>query len=70
MGLPCVVKPSRSGSALGVGTVERESDLPAAVMAALSFSGAAVVESKVDGAEVAIRGKGVYQVVETGERPW
>ncbi len=49
VGLPCVVKPSRSGSALGVGTVERAADLPAAVMAALSFSGAAVVEAKVGG---------------------
>jgi D-alanine-D-alanine ligase len=53
VGLPCVVKPSRSGSALGVGFVEREQDLPAAVMAALSFSGAAIVEAKVDGSEVA-----------------
>ena len=53
VGLPCVVKPSRSGSALGVGSVERASDLPAAVMAALSFSGAAIVESKVVGHEVA-----------------
>jgi D-alanine-D-alanine ligase len=54
VGLPCVVKPSRSGSAMGVGFVERSSDLPAAVMAALSFSGAAVVEAKVEGSEVAI----------------
>jgi D-alanine-D-alanine ligase len=54
VGLPCVVKPSRSGSALGVGFVEREADLPAAVMSALSFSGAAIVESRVGGTEVAI----------------
>jgi D-alanine-D-alanine ligase len=53
VGLPCVVKPSRSGSALGVGFVEREADLPAAVMAALSFSGAAVIEAKIEGSEVA-----------------
>ncbi|HTG47958.1 MAG TPA: D-alanine--D-alanine ligase [Actinomycetota bacterium] len=53
LGLPCVVKPSRSGSALGVGFVEREADLAAAVMAALSFSGAAVIERMVDGTEVA-----------------
>lgn len=52
-GLPAVVKPSRSGSALGVGFVDREQDLPAAVMAALSFSGAAVIETKVEGTEVA-----------------
>jgi D-alanine-D-alanine ligase len=53
VGLPCVVKPSRSGSALGVGFVDREQDVPNAVMAALSFSGAAVIEAKVDGTEVA-----------------
>ena len=53
VGLPCVVKPSRSGSALGVGFVERAADLPNAVMAALAFSGAAIVEAKVDGTEVA-----------------
>jgi D-alanine-D-alanine ligase len=54
VGLPCVVKPSRSGSALGVSFVEREGDLPAAVMGALSFSGAVVVEAKVEGTEVAV----------------
>jgi D-alanine-D-alanine ligase len=53
-GLPCVVKPSRSGSALGVGFVEREADLPGAVMAALSFSGAAIVETRATGREVAV----------------
>lgn len=53
VGLPCVVKPSRSGSALGVGFVDREADLAPAVMAALSFSGAAVVETKVEGREIA-----------------
>jgi D-alanine-D-alanine ligase len=54
VGLPCVVKPSRSGSALGVTFVEHATQLPAAVMAALSFSGAAVVERKVEGTEVAV----------------
>jgi D-alanine-D-alanine ligase len=53
VGLPCVVKPSRSGSALGVSFVEREADLPAAVMGALSYSGAVVIEAKVEGTEVA-----------------
>ena len=52
--LPCVVKPSRSGSALGVSFVERASDLATAVMAALSFAGAAVVEAKVEGSELAV----------------
>ena len=54
VGLPCVVKPSRSGSALGVGFVERPADLAAAVMAALSFAGAAIVEAKVEGSEIAV----------------
>jgi D-alanine-D-alanine ligase len=53
VGPSAVVKPSRSGSALGVSFVERAPDLPAAVMAALSFSGAAVIETKVEGVEVA-----------------
>jgi D-alanine-D-alanine ligase len=53
VGMPCIVKPSRSGSALGVTEVDREADLPAAVMAALSFSGAALVEAKITGCEVA-----------------
>jgi D-alanine-D-alanine ligase len=52
--LPCVVKPSRSGSALGVSFVERASDLATAVMAALSFAGAAIVEAKVEGSELAV----------------
>lgn len=54
VGLPCVVKPNRSGSAMGVSFVERAGDLPAAVMASLSFSEAAVIETKVEGTEVAI----------------
>jgi D-alanine-D-alanine ligase len=54
VGLPCIVKPSRSGSALGVTSVERADDLAGAVMSALSFSGAAIVERKVVGTEVAV----------------
>jgi D-alanine-D-alanine ligase len=53
VGLPCVVKPARSGSALGVSFVERDADLASAVLAALSYSDAAIVERKVDGTEVA-----------------
>lgn len=53
IGLPCVVKPSRSGSALGVTVVERAADLAGAVMAALSYSDAAIVEERVVGTEVA-----------------
>ena len=53
VGLPCIVKPSRSGSALGVSAVEREADLAGAVMGALSFSGAAIVERMIRGTEAA-----------------
>jgi D-alanine-D-alanine ligase len=53
IGLPLVVKPSRAGSAMGLKFVERESDLPAAVMGALSFSDAVIVETKVTGTEIA-----------------
>ncbi|HJX07461.1 MAG TPA: D-alanine--D-alanine ligase [Actinomycetota bacterium] len=52
VGLPCVVKPSRSGSALGVAVVERAGDLAGAVMAALSYSDAAIVERRVSGTEI------------------
>jgi D-alanine-D-alanine ligase len=51
--LPVVVKPSRAGSAMGLSFVDREGDLPHAVMGALSFAEAAVVEHRVDGIEVA-----------------
>jgi D-alanine-D-alanine ligase len=54
VGLPAVVKPSRAGSAMGISFVDREADVPAAVMNALSFSDAAVLERRVEGIEVAV----------------
>jgi D-alanine-D-alanine ligase len=53
VGLPAVVKPSRAGSAMGLSFVDREADLPHAVMNALSFADAAVVERRIQGVEVA-----------------
>jgi D-alanine-D-alanine ligase len=53
VGLPVVVKPSRAGSAMGLSFVDREADLPHAVMSALSFADAVVVEHKIEGVEVA-----------------
>src|SRR3990172_9417440 len=53
LGLPLVVTPSRAGSAMGLSFIEREADLPNAVMKALSFSDAAIVERRVDGTAVA-----------------
>lgn len=54
LGLPLVVKPSRGGSALGVRFVEREADLPPAVMSAMSFDESVVIERRVEGTEVAV----------------
>jgi D-alanine-D-alanine ligase len=53
LGLPLVVKPARAGSAMGLTFVDHERDLPSAVMNALSFSDAAVIERRIDGVEVA-----------------
>jgi D-alanine-D-alanine ligase len=63
LGLPVVVKPSRAGSAMGLTFVEREGDLPNAVMNALSFSDAAVVERRVDGPEVAAGMLGAHETL-------
>ena len=49
---PWVVKPARAGSAMGIKFVDRGPDLPAAVMGALSFSDAVIVEQKIEGTEV------------------
>src|SRR4029450_6168545 len=53
VGLPAVVKPSRAGSAMGLSFVDREADLPHAVMSALAFAKAVVVERRIEGTEVA-----------------
>jgi D-alanine-D-alanine ligase len=53
LGLPLVVKPSRAGSAMGLKFVEEEKEFPSAVMGALSFSDAVIVERRVTGTEVA-----------------
>jgi D-alanine-D-alanine ligase len=54
LGLPLVVKPSRAGSAMGMSFVDHEADLPHAVMNALSFADAAVLERRIDGPEAAV----------------
>jgi D-alanine-D-alanine ligase len=53
VGLPLVVKPSRAGSAMGLKFVDSAGELPAAVMGALSFSDAVIVERRITGTEVA-----------------
>lgn len=63
LGLPLMVKPSRSGSALGCTKVTEAAALPAAMVAAYAYGETAVVEEFVEGTEVAVT------VVDTGDGP-
>ncbi|MFT3888320.1 MAG: D-alanine--D-alanine ligase [Arachnia sp.] len=54
IGYPLIVKPARSGSALGVTKVTDPAGLPSALVAAYAYGPVAVIESYVAGAEVAI----------------
>jgi D-alanine-D-alanine ligase len=51
---PLVVKPTEQGSALGLTKVERAEDLAEALLTALGYAGAALVEKWVDGVELAV----------------
>lgn len=53
-GFPVAVKPARQGSALGFMRVESEAGLAEALLDALSYDTAAVVEKWVDGTELAV----------------
>ena len=63
IGFPMMVKPARSGSALGCSKVSDVSELPAAVVGAFSYGDLAIVEEFIDGVEVAV------SVVDLGEGP-
>ncbi len=63
MGFPVIVKPSRSGSALGCTRVDSVAGLPQAMVKAYGYGPVAVVESYVTGTEVAV------SVIDTGEGP-
>lgn len=52
-GLPCFVKPNDSGSSFGVTKVKSVEELPAAIEAALKESSEVMVETYMDGREVA-----------------
>lgn len=54
IGFPLVVKPTLSGSALGVTKVNDAGDLPQAMVAAYAYGQVAVVEEFVEGTEVAV----------------
>jgi D-alanine-D-alanine ligase len=61
--LPIVVKPSRGGSAQGVGIVRAPDELPRAMVDAYTYGDDALVEHFVDGTEIAVG------VIDTGSGP-
>ena len=62
IGFPMMVKPSRSGSALGCSKVSRAEELPSAMVGAYAYGPVAVIEEFVEGTEVTVavvdRGRG------------
>lgn len=54
IGYPMMVKPSRSGSALGCTRVDDADQLPSAMVGAYAYGDVAVVESFIQGTEVAV----------------
>lgn len=54
VGFPMMVKPSRSGSALGCTRVDSADQLPAAMVAAYAYGQVAVVETFIEGTEVTV----------------
>ena len=63
VGLPLFVKPAKGGSALGCSVVREAADLPGAMVNAFAYGDTALVETLVEGTEVAV------PVVDTGESP-
>ncbi len=54
LGLPLIVKPTRSGSALGCTVVRTAAELPSAMVNAYAYGPVALVEQFIEGAEVAV----------------
>ena len=54
MGLPLIVKPAKSGSALGCTLVRSSVDLPGAMVGAYAYGDTALVEQFIEGDEVAV----------------
>ena len=63
LGLPLIVKPAKSGSALGCSPVRAETDLPSAMVGAFAYGDTALVEHLVEGTEVAV------PVIESADGP-
>ncbi len=54
VGFPCIVKPSREGSSVGLSLVRREADLGAAVREAARWDAEVMIEAYVDGPELTV----------------
>ena len=54
VGLPCFVKPNRSGSSYGISKVKQAEDLPAAIQAAKSEDHEIIIEQAIVGTEVSV----------------
>lgn len=54
LGYPLMVKPARSGSALGATKVDDAASLPSALVAAYAYGAVAVIEQYLEGTEVAV----------------
>lgn len=63
LGFPMIVKPARSGSALGATRVDEASDLPAAIVTAFGYGDVAIIEQFIQGRELAV------SVLDLGEGP-
>lgn len=64
MGFPVMVKPARSGSALGTAKVESSDDLPSAMVGAYAYGDEVVAEEFIEGTEVAVAMLGEGEDVE------
>jgi len=63
LGIPLVVKPAQGGSAQGVTIVETPAGLPRAMVDAYTYDETALVETKIEGTELAVT------VIDTGAGP-
>ncbi len=63
IGFPMMVKPAKSGSALGASKVTDKAELPQAMVSAFAYGQQNVIEKFIEGTEVAVT------VIDTGEGP-
>lgn len=54
IGFPCVVKPTREGSSIGVSVVQEAGELPGAMATAFEWETAALIEEFLDGLEFSV----------------